>query len=59
MPLCVCVCKVVSSAAQSFVAAWLGLIGQPVITDSDSPLNLCEHTPLFSTTLAPWGERNG
>lgn len=54
-----CVCVVVASAAQSSMAAWLRLSGQPVITGSDSRLNLCEHTPLFSTTLAPWGERNG
>lgn len=53
----VCVCVKLSHL--SFVAAWLEPIGQPVITGSDSLLNLCEHTPLFSATLAPWGQRSG
>lgn len=45
-------CVSVSHGAQSIIAAGRRLIGQPVITGSDSVLNLCEHPLLFSPTSA-------
>lgn len=56
--MCVWACMKLSHSTHGALwAAWLEPIGQPVITGSDSPLNLCEHTLLFSATLGPWAER--